>query len=400
MLLAARPVLGTGAVVGLGVLVWFQSLASVVYITVSLVVPLGLLALVRLGRARTRPGGMRLVAALAVAGILLAPIVLGYLRVRAANPGIASQSAWGPLPDLPSFRPYRVAGAVVSPLVVPWWSRGNAGPLGVPQAALALVAAGALLAVWRRRSLESTTRRAWAQGALWSVVGVLMSTFTVSVPGGAPHRLPHTILLEPLLWPVMAIVRDPGRLAIAALIALAVLSGLAFAECARGLRRRVAVLALVAAFTAGAYAEYRRFVVPVYPLSPPPALGAEMLAAVRAQPGPLLELPIFADGRDILMHAKAMFRSTLHWRPLLNGYASFWPAGFETRMALASRLPDAEALAALRRETGLTGILVHTRSANAQSTLFQALAAAGDRADVRLVARDSEVLLFAIGADP
>src|SRR5262249_55076694 len=155
------------------------------------------------------------------------------------------------------------------------------------------------------------------------------------------------------------------------------LSGLAFAECMRAVRSRIAVLAVVAVFAAGAYAECRRFVAPVYPLRQAPALGAEIMAAVRAQPGPLPGLPIFGTSSgDVWGHAEAMFCSTLHWRPLLNGYASFWPAGFEARMALASRLPDAEALATLHRETGLTGILVHTRPPNPQSALFQALAAA------------------------
>ena len=54
-----------------------------------------------------------------------------------------------------------------------------------------------------------------------------------------------------------------------------------------------------------------------------------------------------------------MYRSIRHWRPLLNGYSSYYPAGFPERMELAYRLPDADALAALRRETGLRTIIVH-----------------------------------------
>src|SRR5881397_77853 len=54
-----------------------------------------------------------------------------------------------------------------------------------------------------------------------------------------------------------------------------------------------------------------------------------------------------------------MYRSTFHWRPLLNGYSSYYPAGFGERMTIADHLPDADALTTLRRETGLDAILVH-----------------------------------------
>jgi hypothetical protein len=93
-----------------------------------------------------------------------------------------------------------------------------------------------------------------------------------------------------------------------------------------------------------------------YPVWVPPPLDAGLLATIAAQPGPLLELPAStAPGPN----ATAMYHSTLHWRPILNGYSSYWPAGFVERMALAAKLPEPTALAALRRETGVTGILVH-----------------------------------------
>ena len=53
-----------------------------------------------------------------------------------------------------------------------------------------------------------------------------------------------------------------------------------------------------------------------------------------------------------------MYRSTLHWRPLLNGYSSYWPAGFYERMQLAELLPAASALRRLVCETGVRTIVV------------------------------------------
>lgn len=63
-----------------------------------------------------------------------------------------------------------------------------------------------------------------------------------------------------------------------------------------------------------------------------------------------------------LWHVWAMLRSLRHGRPLLNGYASYYPAGWDTRMATAGRLSDAKALASLVRETGVTTIVVRLDS--------------------------------------
>jgi hypothetical protein len=93
-----------------------------------------------------------------------------------------------------------------------------------------------------------------------------------------------------------------------------------------------------------------------------------------------------------------MYRSIFHWRSLLNGYGSYWPAGFEQRMALVRRLPQAKALATLRRDTNLETILVHlpalTPSKRAEWQRF------GGRDDLRLVAVLQGDLLFAVTGGP
>src|SRR5262249_12554635 len=62
---------------------------------------------------------------------------------------------------------------------------------------------------------------------------------------------------------------------------------------------------------------------------------------LAAAPGgfPVVELPIGAPDQDAL----AMMGSTVHWKPLVNGYSGFSPAGEYTRAALAA-FPDAESL--------------------------------------------------------
>jgi hypothetical protein len=91
-----------------------------------------------------------------------------------------------------------------------------------------------------------------------------------------------------------------------------------------------------------------------------------------------------------------MYRSTYHWRPLLNGYSSYWPADFIGRMMLASRLPDEAALATLRRDTGVSEILVHTAYLDPSRRAAWLSAAASGTGGLRLVVRDGSDLLFSV----
>jgi len=96
-----------------------------------------------------------------------------------------------------------------------------------------------------------------------------------------------------------------------------------------------------------------------YPLVPAIGPNDPLVVALRNGQGPVLELPVSTGIPTITRHARAMYAALWHWRPLLNGYASYWPAEFATRMAIAQRLPDPKALRLLRRTTGLATIVVH-----------------------------------------
>src|SRR5262249_49358543 len=126
---------------------------------------------------------------------------------------------------------------------------------------------------------------------------------------------------------------------------------------------------------------------------------------------------------DARASARAMYRSILHWRPLLNGYGGYWPDGFLDRMVLARELPDAMALARLRQEARLELVLVHAGDfgrlerdlcarglgssascrpgvGSAERATWLDFADRGGRPDLRLVARDGEDLLFDASAGP
>jgi hypothetical protein len=96
-----------------------------------------------------------------------------------------------------------------------------------------------------------------------------------------------------------------------------------------------------------------------------------------------------------------MYRSIFHWQPILNGYSGFWPAGFPERMRLVYQLPDSSAVAALRRETGLSMILVDLdqRVDRSRAASYRALARGGEGM-LAPIANDGHLLLLTVGDPP
>lgn len=381
VLLAATPLERRTERAALGAAIVLQCLADLVYVAPAVLAPLALLAGGRLLRRETRGAGRRLAGVLAVASLLLVPVYAGYVDVYLRNPALSAQTTWRHEAFVIPF------GGL--PLLV--------GPTVVPSVALLLIAIGAVL---EPRGWWSS--RAWRAAAVWTVVGCLLS-----LPPRTPGwEWPHAWVAERL--PIYVFLRVPERLGVAGLIGLALLAGLGFAACARrvsALRSgRAGVAALTAIAGALMYAGYVTGYDPLHPRPPLPAAYpttpaiaedeplAEALAASRA---PLLELPV----DRLEQQARAMYRSIFHRRPVLNGYTSYEPAGFAERMALAKALPAPAAVAALRRETGLGAVLVHAGPGNRKRRTWLALAERG-RADLQLVARDGDSLLFAVGVAP
>jgi len=420
--LAAAPVVGRGRASLLLLLVVLQGLVTI-YLAVPLLIGLGVIGVARTMRRATRRAGLHLVVTVLVAALALSAANIGYLIVRAENPSIATQTQWG------SDRPT---------LELPWGLLRPDAATDVSLVALVLITAGAVSFLLRARGERGDRLvRAWLHGGFWTVVGIVLSLTPVVAWFGRP------IALGPLAvssW--IPILRRVDRLAVAALMGLCVLAGLAFAECARRLQRgrafgvwapRGLAVLVVAAF----YGQYAHAIgspavlgrVPLpssYPLAAAITPTSPLLTILRRPGGPLLELPATSlSGRslDPPANARAMYRSTFHWRSILNGYGGYWPAGFRERMMLARSLPDPAALAELRHETDLALILVHagefdrlerdlcTRMhlpsefcppelGRAERTTWLNFAASGGRPDLRLVARDGDDLLFDTSAGP
>jgi hypothetical protein len=252
---------------------------------------------------------------------------------------------------------------------------------------LILIAAGAVSVVVARDAVA--LRGAWIHGALWAVVGIALS-------------------LKPASLPVLDILRVPARNGIAGLIGLPILAGLAFAECVRrlGSRGRLLPATLAATLAVAAYVEHRQGLadpafarppLPAYPLIRIEPLSPAMAGALRRAGGPLLEVPVGEGQSAALLNARAMYRSIFHHLPIVNGYAGYHPADFPRRMALASRLPDRDALRALVETTGLEMVLVNLAEIPPEArAAWIDLAAAGGRDDLRLVQGEGTELLFQV----
>jgi len=382
MLLAARPSSDVRTAVALLALVALQGLTSV-YVALPVAVPLAVLACARLARRPSRKAGVALLAALAGAGALLVLSYSGYAFVRRENPHLDAQTLWLAKPTDPE------------PAIL--GTAARLGPLAVPPAAVAVIAAGVVAAA-ASSGRASLGELPWRIGWLWTAVGVLM----------AIRPRPDSLLAR--FTPLYEVIRIPERLGLAALMGTAVLTGVAFAATARavGRGRLPATLVMLAVCIGAMYATCQREIdtpwlalrpLPrSYPLArtvPPPA--PELMDVLARPGGPLLELPA---GTHPWRNAHAMYRAIYHRRPLVNGYSGYWPAGFPERMALADRLPDPDALEALRRETGVELVLVHAaelRGTPAHAA-WTALAARSNGAPLALVARAGDDLLFRAGS--
>lgn len=83
--------------------------------------------------------------------------------------------------------------------------------------------------------------------------------------------------------------------------------------------------------------------------------------AARGGGGPLLELPAYTN-TNAQSSALAMYYSTYHWLPLVNGYSGYVPRSYEFLAAYAAQLPSPAALELLARCAQVRWVLVHSAS--------------------------------------
>ena len=287
-----------------------------------------------LGRGRGRPFGLLTLAA-ALAALLLLPFLLPYRQAQ------VEQGLTRTLVEVStytaSWRDYLSASGR---LHFDWWSaRFWSGTALFPGVTASLLAAVALAtgAAWRHRFAR-----------MWLALGVagLVLSFGAAVPG-------YSVLyqLVPLLQGIRASVRF-GFLLLAGIAALAAF-GLAL------LRRRLAgrprlAAALAAAALLLVTVEAARLPVGYEPAHRTPSLYRFLASQPEAV---VVELPLYAP---YWAHRNShyMLHSTVHWRPMLNGYSGFRPASYFRHFDALKDFPEPSAIGYLRR-LRVTHVVVH-----------------------------------------
>jgi len=240
------------------------------------------------------------------------------------------------------------------------WSQMIAAVVG--SWTLVLGVAGACAGLMQRG--EPATRRR----AVTMSVAALVSVGLAAGYGGlwngriAPYRW-----LAPLV-PGLSYYRAPIRFALLASFALATLGGIGVGALARWHPRRLmpAAAPRLAAMAASVVLVTSRLAsapaVRPMPVAVPPHVPAVYgWIAQQGENEPVLELPIPASGslNAAVSAARAMYFSTYHWHPLLNGYTGYTPPSYELIAAWARQMPSRHALEVLVKSTGVRWIIVH-----------------------------------------
>jgi hypothetical protein len=150
--------------------------------------------------------------------------------------------------------------------------------------------------------------------------------------------------------------RVPARADILVLLGTAIFAGYGLTRLMSDLTKPAARMALVATALGIASLES---------LSPPRLVPAEtdppvFYSWLKTSPDAVLfEWPVTVPWRLWeMVDVHYMYRSTLHWRPLLNGYSGYYPASYLALLERMRTFPDTGSLNELQRR-GATVIVVH-----------------------------------------
>jgi len=297
-----------------------------------------------------------------------------WVAIRDALDFLAPQLHWG----LPYTPPFPVTYSI--PLVV-----------------LAL----ALLGCWLpRKGSPRRSRAALVVGSLTLSAGV---AFVFML--GHQIRWGDLWIKLPSYWaaawvPGLANLRAPHRWGVLLGVAAPVLAGL-------GARRMLDPLghagfarwALCTAIAALLLFGLPRTRLPGQPAFPDRAATERTYAALARLPaGPVLEVPWHVDPFGYIDHdSRYLLASTLHWRPMLNGFTAYLPPSFHLLRRMAAALPAEDALERFRRAVDVRWIVLHKREvAGRERAAWQAAARKGR---LRLAHTDPDVEIYEIPGD-
>ncbi|HZT78564.1 MAG TPA: hypothetical protein VFA27_18080 [Vicinamibacterales bacterium] len=349
--------------------VWFvlQGLTSyyaLVFTTVALVA--GLLVRPSVwATARARVVLPRLAIAAGVAGVLMLPFLLMYLRVgevRLLDEVARDSATWRDYLNTPAR------------LHVAWSSRfyGGASALypGVVSLALTLVAVASGAAVRDPRA-----RMALAFG----VAGVALS-FGPALPGYA--------LLYRWLLPLQGI-RSAARFGYLGIVSTATLAGYGVAALRARWRDAAWWPAAIAGVLALSTVDTLAAPIDYVTAKPVPRLARTL----RDSDAVVVHVPFFPATR-VFHNADYLLESTANWRPMVNGYSGLVPDSYETHARALAQFPAPEAIAMLRA-LGVTHVWVHDRLLRDWAD-NEAADAVRHSPELQLLAVDGDLMLYRV----
>jgi hypothetical protein len=205
------------------------------------------------------------------------------------------------------------------------------------------VLALAAVAIFSRTAFKDVRARMWLAIA---AIGLAMS-FGPLMPG---YSLLYSVF--PLLQGIRVVVRF-GHLF---LLGLAVLAGFGLVTIRRQWKGRRLAAALSVAAIVLVTVEAARAPVGYTAAENPPQIYRLFAAEPEAV---IVEFPFFQP-REFFRNAQYMLNSTLHWRPLVNGYSGFRPESYDEAWRSLRDFPEGDSLYALR-QLGVTHVVVHVR---------------------------------------
>lgn len=146
--------------------------------------------------------------------------------------------------------------------------------------------------------------------------------------------------------PGMSLIRAPARFGIVVTFALAVLAGLGVARVSSRRRWLPAVLVVLVACELGVRTAEWGW--PSWPLrvSEPPSAAYRVLATLPR--GVFVEFQFPYVSSNYHNHATAMFWSTYHWQPMVNGYSDVIPPDFDAIALPINGFPDPASFAIMK----------------------------------------------------
>jgi hypothetical protein len=156
--------------------------------------------------------------------------------------------------------------------------------------------------------------------------------------------------------PGMSLLRAPARLGIVVTFALAIAGGYGVAHLERRRRWIAPVLVLLLACELGVHTAEWGW--PSWPLRRQPPLSVAYQKLRELPRGVLVEYPFPYESKNYHNHGGAMFWSTYHWLPLVNGYSDVIPPDFDRLALPINYFPDPQSFE-IMKERDVRYVLWH-----------------------------------------